>query len=132
MLCHACQLGKHVRLPLVSSESIVNSLFDIVHSDLWTSPLPSISGIKYYVLFLDHFSHYVWVIHCETNLIPSVSLLNFVLLLKLNLKLKLKHSSLTMVVSSITTRFNVSLTKMASIFVSLVPEHLNKMANPSE
>ncbi|GKC30623.1 ribonuclease H-like domain-containing protein [Tanacetum coccineum] len=61
LLCHACQLGKHVRLPFVTSDTIVNSPFDIVHSDLWTSPLSSISGIKYYVLFLDHFSHYVWV-----------------------------------------------------------------------
>nr|GFA44562.1 ribonuclease H-like domain-containing protein [Tanacetum cinerariifolium] len=43
MLCHACQLGKHVKLPFVSSDSIVNSPFDIVHSDLRTSPLPSIS-----------------------------------------------------------------------------------------
>ncbi|GKD58044.1 ribonuclease H-like domain-containing protein [Tanacetum coccineum] len=47
-LCHTCQLGKHVRLPFVSSDSIVNSPFDIVHLDLWTSPLPSLSGIKYY------------------------------------------------------------------------------------
>ncbi|GJY51006.1 ribonuclease H-like domain-containing protein [Tanacetum coccineum] len=61
VLCHACQLGKHVKLPFASSDSIVHSPFDIVHSDLWTSPVPSISGIKYYVLFLDHFSHYIWV-----------------------------------------------------------------------
>ncbi|GJR93546.1 ribonuclease H-like domain-containing protein [Tanacetum coccineum] len=61
VLCHACQLGKHVRLPFSVSETIVKSPFDIIHSDLWTSPLPSISGIKYYVLFLDHFSHYLWV-----------------------------------------------------------------------
>ncbi|XP_010463138.1 PREDICTED: uncharacterized protein LOC104743790 [Camelina sativa] len=38
-LCHACQLGKHTRLPFVSSISIVSSPFDIVHSDLWTSPI---------------------------------------------------------------------------------------------
>nr|GEZ85006.1 ribonuclease H-like domain-containing protein [Tanacetum cinerariifolium] len=61
MLCHACQLGKHVRLPFSLSETVVTSLFDIIHSDLWTSPLLSVSGIKYYVLFLDHFSHYLWV-----------------------------------------------------------------------
>jgi hypothetical protein len=61
VLCHACQLGKHVRLPFSLSETIVTSPFDIVHSNLWTSPLSSISGIKYYVLFLDHFSHYLWV-----------------------------------------------------------------------
>ncbi|GJY89227.1 ribonuclease H-like domain-containing protein [Tanacetum coccineum] len=61
VLCHACQLGKHVRLPFSLSETIVKAPFDIIHSDLWTSPITSVSGIKYYVLFLDHFSHYLWV-----------------------------------------------------------------------
>ncbi|GKB82873.1 ribonuclease H-like domain-containing protein [Tanacetum coccineum] len=56
VLCHACQLGKHVRLPFVSSSTIVTSCFDIIHSDVWTSPIPSLSGYKYYVLFLDHYS----------------------------------------------------------------------------
>nr|GEX37737.1 ribonuclease H-like domain-containing protein [Tanacetum cinerariifolium] len=32
-LCHASQLGKHVRLSFVNSDSIVNSSFDITHSD---------------------------------------------------------------------------------------------------
>jgi transposase InsO family protein len=61
VLCHACQLGKHVKLPFVSSSSSVTSCFDIVHSDLWTSPIMSLSGFKYYVLFLDHYYQYVWV-----------------------------------------------------------------------
>ncbi|GJY51131.1 ribonuclease H-like domain-containing protein [Tanacetum coccineum] len=38
-LCHACQLGKHVKLPFHSSDSIVENCFDIIHSDLWTSPI---------------------------------------------------------------------------------------------
>nr|GEW69920.1 ribonuclease H-like domain-containing protein [Tanacetum cinerariifolium] len=42
-LCHACQLGKHVRLPFVSSNTIVSFCFDIVYSDVWTSPIPSLS-----------------------------------------------------------------------------------------
>ncbi|GKB33812.1 high affinity nitrate transporter 2.6-like protein, partial [Tanacetum coccineum] len=37
-LCHACQLGKHVKLPFYSAESHVESVFDIIHSDLGTSP----------------------------------------------------------------------------------------------
>ncbi|GJU43587.1 ribonuclease H-like domain-containing protein [Tanacetum coccineum] len=37
VLCHVCQLGKHVRLPFVSSSTIFTSCFDIVHSDVWTS-----------------------------------------------------------------------------------------------
>ncbi|GKD12188.1 ribonuclease H-like domain-containing protein [Tanacetum coccineum] len=43
VLCHACQLGKHVRLPFSLSKTIVKSPFDIIHSDLWTSPLRVIS-----------------------------------------------------------------------------------------
>nr|GFB00298.1 ribonuclease H-like domain-containing protein [Tanacetum cinerariifolium] len=46
VLCHACHLGKHVRLPFSLYETIVTSPFDIIHSDLWTSPLSSITGTK--------------------------------------------------------------------------------------
>nr|GEY55670.1 ribonuclease H-like domain-containing protein [Tanacetum cinerariifolium]GEY55675.1 ribonuclease H-like domain-containing protein [Tanacetum cinerariifolium] len=34
VLCQACQLGKHVKLPFVSSSSSVTSCFHIIHSDL--------------------------------------------------------------------------------------------------
>nr|GEV65856.1 ribonuclease H-like domain-containing protein [Tanacetum cinerariifolium] len=59
ILCHACQLGKHVRLPFVNSNTVVTSCFEIIHLDVWTSPILSLSGFKYYVLFLDHYSHSV-------------------------------------------------------------------------
>ncbi|GJZ14763.1 ribonuclease H-like domain-containing protein [Tanacetum coccineum] len=39
-LCHACQLGKHAKLPFYNSESSVDSVFEIIHSDIWTSPIP--------------------------------------------------------------------------------------------
>nr|GEX23007.1 ribonuclease H-like domain-containing protein [Tanacetum cinerariifolium] len=38
-VCHACQLEKHVRLPFSSSNSIVSCSFEIVHSEIWTSPV---------------------------------------------------------------------------------------------
>ncbi|GJR41471.1 ribonuclease H-like domain-containing protein [Tanacetum coccineum] len=62
-LCHTCQLGKHVKLPFYKSESSVKCVFEIIHSDLWTSPIASESGIKYYAIFLDYFSHFVLVYH---------------------------------------------------------------------
>ncbi|GKB05507.1 ribonuclease H-like domain-containing protein, partial [Tanacetum coccineum] len=52
VLCHACQLGKHVRLPFVSSSTVISSCFDIIHSAVWTSPISSLSGFKYYNAFL--------------------------------------------------------------------------------
>ncbi|GKB11430.1 ribonuclease H-like domain-containing protein, partial [Tanacetum coccineum] len=55
------ELGKHVRLLFSSFNSIVSRSFEIVHSDIWTSPIVSSGGFKYYVLFLDHYSHYLWI-----------------------------------------------------------------------
>jgi hypothetical protein len=59
-LCHACQLGRHVRLPFPHSQSRASRPFDLVHCDLWTSPLSSVSGFKYYLVILDDYSHHVW------------------------------------------------------------------------
>ncbi|GJT64335.1 ribonuclease H-like domain-containing protein [Tanacetum coccineum] len=38
VLCHACQLGKHVRLPFIISTSSVTSMFELIHSDLTVCP----------------------------------------------------------------------------------------------
>jgi hypothetical protein len=59
-LCHACQLGRHIRLPFVSSTSRMDNNFDLIHCDLWTSPVVSVSGYKYYLVILDDYSHFVW------------------------------------------------------------------------
>jgi hypothetical protein len=59
-LCHACQLGKHVRLPFSSSVSLYKSPFDLIHCDVWTSPVISIFGFKYYLVLLDDFTHFCW------------------------------------------------------------------------
>ncbi|GJZ09338.1 RNA-directed DNA polymerase, eukaryota [Tanacetum coccineum] len=67
------RLGKHAKLPFYNSESFVDSVFEIIHSDIWTSPIPSESGIKYYAIFLDHFSHFVWVypLHKKADLFDN-------------------------------------------------------------
>jgi hypothetical protein len=43
-ICHACHLGRHTRLPFVSSNSRVDNNFDLIHCDMWTSPIVSIFG----------------------------------------------------------------------------------------
>jgi hypothetical protein len=32
-----------------------------MHLDLWTSPIASVSGSKYYLVILDDFTHYLWI-----------------------------------------------------------------------
>jgi hypothetical protein len=58
-ICHACQLCRHIRLPFVSSNSRADNNFDLIHYDLWTSPVVSVSGYKYYLVILDDHSHFV-------------------------------------------------------------------------
>nr|GEU55553.1 reverse transcriptase domain-containing protein [Tanacetum cinerariifolium] len=69
VLCHACQLGKHVMLPFVSSDTMISSCFEIIHSDVWTSPISSLLGFKYYVLFLDHYSQ-AHIVNCNPSRTP--------------------------------------------------------------
>jgi hypothetical protein len=48
--CHACQLDKHTRLPFSSSSSRAEKAFDLLHLDLWISPVISVSSSKYYLM----------------------------------------------------------------------------------
>jgi len=57
-ICHACQLGRHTRLPFGSSSSRALHNFDLIHCDLWTSPVVSVSGYKYYLVILDDCTHF--------------------------------------------------------------------------
>jgi hypothetical protein len=57
-LVHACQLGRHTRISFVSSASRADSNFDLMHCDMWSSSIVSISWCKYYLVILDH-SHFV-------------------------------------------------------------------------
>jgi hypothetical protein len=59
-LCHACQLGRHVCLPFGLSTTCAVNKFDLIHCDLWTSPVVSVSGYKYYLVIIDDYSHYTW------------------------------------------------------------------------
>ncbi|GJT64473.1 ribonuclease H-like domain-containing protein [Tanacetum coccineum] len=73
VLWHACQLGKHV--PFVSSSTLVQSCFEMVYSDLWTSPISNLSGSKYYCDHGGEFDN-----HAFHKLFASnIGLLNYIL-----------------------------------------------------
>jgi hypothetical protein len=58
--CQACRLGKSVRLSFSDSEHVSFFPFQLVHCDIWTSPVLSLSGCKYYLVLLDDYSHFAW------------------------------------------------------------------------
>ena len=59
-LCHSCQLEKHVHLSFLASSSSTSIPFEIVHCDVWTSLVASISGAQYYLVLLDDYTHFCW------------------------------------------------------------------------
>ncbi|KAL0876595.1 hypothetical protein Bca101_026300 [Brassica carinata] len=59
--CEACILGKHHKSVFPSSMTIYENCFDLVHSDVWTSPCVSRENHKYFVTFIDEKSKYTWL-----------------------------------------------------------------------
>jgi hypothetical protein len=100
-LCHACQLGHHTHMPFVSSSSRADNNFDLIHCDLWTSPIVIISGGKHYLVILDDRSHFVltFPLHVKSDTFPTLS--NFLPLFSRSLAAPSK-SSVTTAVSSTT------------------------------
>jgi hypothetical protein len=62
-------------LTLTSSMSRTARPFDLIHYDLWTSLMPSLSGDQYYLVIRDDFSHYLWTffLRRKSNTFPTLS-----------------------------------------------------------
>ena len=60
--CTSSQLEKQLALPFNNSESISNSIFELIHSNIWGPfPVASIDGSRYFVVFIDDYSCYSWI-----------------------------------------------------------------------
>jgi len=64
--CEACILGKHCKSVFPKSSTIYEKCFDLIHSDVWTSPCLSRENHKYFVTFIDEKSKFTWL-----TLLPS-------------------------------------------------------------
>ena len=73
-ICQACQLGKHVRFPFGSSDHVSYFPFQLVHCDVWTSPVISLSGYQYYLVLLDDYSHFAWTfpLRHKSDIFPTL------------------------------------------------------------
>jgi transposase InsO family protein len=73
-VCEACQQGKHVHLPFRNSNPITYFPFQIIHCDLWTSPIESITGFKCYLIVVDEYSRYIWTfpLHRKSDVLSTL------------------------------------------------------------
>jgi hypothetical protein len=58
--CNAYLSNKSHKLPFSTSTLITSRPLQIIFSDVWTSPIISHDGYKYYVIFVDYFTKYIW------------------------------------------------------------------------
>ena len=59
--CNSCQLAKSHRLPFTLVNHRFQQPLELIHSNLWQSPVLSNSGYRYGICFVDDFSHYTWL-----------------------------------------------------------------------
>ena len=60
--CLHCKLAKQPALSFNKNDSISDNPFDLIHSDIWgPSPVASINGFRYFVLFIDDCSRFTWI-----------------------------------------------------------------------
>nr|KYP31487.1 Retrovirus-related Pol polyprotein from transposon TNT 1-94 [Cajanus cajan] len=61
-LCDSCCMGKAHQLPFVQSTTEYKSPIELVFTDIWgPSPVPSSTGARHYIIFLDAYSRYSWI-----------------------------------------------------------------------
>jgi hypothetical protein len=47
----------------------------MIHCDLWTSPVPNVSGFKYYLVIIDDCSQFIWTfpLRLKSDTFPTLS-----------------------------------------------------------
>ena len=61
-VCCACQFAKSHKLSFNVSVSRASHPFALLHADLWgPTSIPSTTGARYFILFVDDFSRYSWI-----------------------------------------------------------------------
>ena len=53
-------INKSHKLPFAKSSISSSSPLDVIISDVWTSPVSSSNGF-HYVIFVDHYTNYIWL-----------------------------------------------------------------------
>lgn len=59
--CDFCHCIKSHKLPFYESSITSYVPLELIYSDVWTSLILSFDGYKYYVIFVDHFTKYIWL-----------------------------------------------------------------------
>jgi transposase InsO family protein len=66
--CKGCAMGKYAQRPFPPSEHRSKGVLDLIHSDVCgPMSMESVSGFKYFVLFIDDYSRKTWIFFLKTK-----------------------------------------------------------------
>jgi len=81
--CDVCHLAKQRKLPFPNSTSYVDSVFDLVHMDIWgPCAVNSMNGDKYFLTIVDDHSRFTWLYLMKSKAKTRIHLINFVSMIK--------------------------------------------------
>ena len=125
--CNACLSNKSHKLSFSQSTIVFSQPLQTIFSDVWTSPILSNNGFKYYVIFVDHFTRYIWFYPLKKKSLKlKIFLLDLKQLLKNTLLKPSKNFTLTMGVNIL----HLPIFSQQMVFLILLHHlrHLNTMA----
>ena len=99
--CKDCYCNKSHKLPFSQSTLVSFTPLQIIFYDVWASPILSTDNFKYYVIFVDHFTHYIWLYPLKHKSNVSLVFLASKPLLRISLNGKSLHSTRIMKVNTL-------------------------------
>ena len=89
--CNSCQFGKSHRLPFTNSSSRAVQPFELIHTDLWgASPVVSVTGMRYFILFVDNYSRFSWIYFLKAKSDAFPTFIKFKALVETQFEAKIK------------------------------------------
>lgn len=69
LTCHSCLCNKSYRLPFGDSTLQRHAPLELIYTNVWgLSLFPSLDSYHYYVIFIDHFTKYIWFYPLRLNI----------------------------------------------------------------
>ncbi|KAL5768000.1 hypothetical protein ACOSQ2_014783 [Xanthoceras sorbifolium] len=93
--CDSCKCGKLSQLPFPISVTKTSHPLELVFTDVWgPSPLPSTSGYRYYINFVDSYTNFTWIfpVKVKSEALNIFKLFKVSIELQFNTKLKCLQS----------------------------------------
>jgi hypothetical protein len=90
-LCSSCSINKAHRQPFRQNSLLSHAPLDLLYTDVWgPSSTIGITGARYYLIFVDHFTKYIWFYPMETKSSVRIIFPQFKNLVENRFQLKIK------------------------------------------